>query len=135
MPKGRAEGTAKRPTKEEVLRSVEESDLDRDQVMRILRRDLPWKDWLVSDYLRYWYAVGSLALDAFLLMGLADRYHMRDPLGLAMLAGVGLALVASEVAGYMVIWPENALTRSSRLSRYMRKRRRERRGALEGRLE
>lgn len=127
------EGRKKRPTKEEVLKSIEDPTLDDEQALRILRRDLSWKDWVASDYLRYWYVLGVLALDVFLLMTVARVFHLNDAVGIAILVGAAVLLVVAEVMGYTFLWPENALTLRSPLGRYLRRRRREKR-RREGKL-
>lgn len=88
-----------------------DESLHPDQVKRIARKHLPWKDWLLAEFLRYWYWLGVLALTVFGLMDLASRYHVRDTLGIGLLAALFILLLALEIKLYICIWPEGSLTR------------------------
>jgi len=88
--------------------------LEPEQVMRIARKHLPWRDWLLAEFCRYWYWLGVLALDVFGTMEVARAYHVRDTLGITALAIMLIALLVPEVMLYLRIWPEGGLTRFDR---------------------
>ncbi len=84
--------------------------MDPSAAMRTLRNQLPWKDWLVVDFLRYWYAIGVMALIVFILLGLRMQYHVADPLGILALLILGIVIAILGFLGYRKLWPEGGLT-------------------------
>ncbi len=85
-------------------------DLPEEQAVKILRKHLPWKDWLVTDYLRYWYGLGALALDVFLPWQIARWYHVRMVPGILALFLLISALLYFEVRVYQWFWPSGVKT-------------------------
>ncbi len=74
-------------TKREKLAEIRmDESLDDEQVKRLTRKHSPWSDWLMNEYAQYWYWLGVLAADAFVLMDVAGRYHVRDSAGFALAA-------------------------------------------------
>ncbi len=100
----------RRRTPEEVYRHIEENDMDPSSAMRILRNELPWKEWLVVDFLRYWYAIGVMVLIVFLVLGLAMEYRVSDFLGVLELFLLGVMIAFLGILGYRKLWPEGGLT-------------------------
>ena len=78
----------------------EETDEDLKPV--ILRRDRGWRDWFISDYLRYWYFLGCLLGDAFIALEVRDNIDT----GLSILVPliVITALAAAEFLVYRSLW-------------------------------
>ncbi len=103
-----------RPSDEErrraVLDAIDNPALDDSQVLRIMRAHLPWKDWFYSEFLRYWFWLGFLALNTFALMELARAYGINDAVGIFGLILLFVLLVALEYRLYRRLWPEGALT-------------------------
>jgi hypothetical protein len=80
-----------------------------DQVKRLTRKHSPWSDWLMSEFLQYWYWLVVLAADVFLLMDVVQKYHVRDSAGAV---GIIAAFVIAAVAEYLLfirIWSESTL--------------------------
>jgi hypothetical protein len=121
---------ARKPMPEEVYRHIEESDMDHKAAMRTLRNQLPWKDWLVVDFLRYWYATGVLALLVFTVLGLASEYGVSDLRGVLELLAIAVVIAALGILGYRALWPHGGLTSREmvigRAHRILPKKRRER---------
>jgi len=81
------------------------ADVPDQAASRMLRMELPWRDWVIRDLLRYWYALLVLAADAFLVLTLLYTFNIRDILGIMALLILVAALVALEVRIYRWIWP------------------------------
>lgn len=91
-----------------------DESLDDEQVRRLARKHLPWKDWILSDFLRYWFWLGVLAVTTFALMDLARVLHLRDAVGIATLAALFLTAVVLASMLYLRIWPRGIMTRFDR---------------------
>lgn len=117
---------AGRRPKEEVYARIDEAHAEPATAMRALRSELPWRDWLVTDFLRYWYLVGVLALLVFVTLGIAQMYHVRDLLGDAALGVMAVVTLVLGYIGYRVLWPQGGLTRIETLRRALRRMRRRR---------
>jgi hypothetical protein len=98
-----------------------EGDLSEERELRILRNTMTWKEWVLYDFLRYWYAIGTLGLVGLLLAQIAYRYHVRDATGLALLALVGFTMVVLLFYAYRFIWPQGAFTEGWPAGRRLRK--------------
>ncbi len=109
--------TPRKRTAEEVYRHIEEWDMDHEPALRTLRNQLPWKDWLVVDFLRYWYGIGVIALVVFMVLGLAMQYNVSDLIGVLELFVLAVAMAILGFLGYMILWPEGGLTRGDRIGR------------------
>ncbi|MCU0859237.1 MAG: hypothetical protein MUE55_01430 [Thermoplasmata archaeon] len=94
--------------------------IDDEMALRILRSSMTWREWLLYDFLRYWYGLGALALLAFSVTYIAWEYHVRDAAGLAVLAVGGTILAALEVVLYRAIWPRGAFTEGWPMGRRLR---------------
>ena len=91
-----------------------DDSLDDEQIRRLARKHLPWKDWILADFLRYWFWLGVLGATTFALMDLARMFHLRDALGIATLAALFFAVVVLAAMLYVRIWPNGILTRFGR---------------------
>ncbi len=87
-----------------------EEELDTDAAARRRRERMTWKEWVLYDFLRYWYWVGALALVAFFLMQVSWAYHVKDAAGLSGLALCAAFMVAVEFYVSKAIWPDGVLT-------------------------
>jgi hypothetical protein len=92
----------KRRIKVKVIPQDEEDGTDERLKPVVLRRDRGWKDWLVTDYLRYWYFVGCLLADAFIVLEV--RANIDPGLDISVPLIILVALVASEVLLYRSLW-------------------------------
>lgn len=104
---------------------ADEADMDEEESARFLRAQMSWRDWVIYDFLRYWYAAGAFALVCFLALGLAN---LLEPVGTLEVVAITLALVgmiALEVLGYMAIWPEGMHTNRISVRRVVRRWRRQ----------
>jgi len=121
-----ADGPAKSPTAG-IYKQIEDEEMERSRAMRALRRELPWKDWFLLDFLRYWYWLAIVTLEVFLILGLRGTYHVRDILGVALLGVIGGLTLGFGYFGYRVLWPQGGFTRLEVMRRALRKLRRKRR--------
>lgn len=96
---------------EEIQNRIEKTDIDKETAVRILRSELSWKDWILQDWLRYWYGVGALALDVFIVLWLLLSFNLRDILGILMMLVMLAILVVVEIKGYRLLWPGGVLSR------------------------
>jgi hypothetical protein len=88
-----------------------EEDMPDEQAVKILRKHLPWKDWFLADYLRYWYGLGALALDVFLPMQVARWYHVHTASWILALFLLLAVLLYLEIRVYQWLWPSGVRTR------------------------
>jgi len=100
--------------KADIYRHIEDTDMDTPMAMRTLRRELPWKDWLLVDFLRYWYLIGVLVLEGFVLLTVAFAYNVDDGLGIFLLLLLAIGILYLAYRGYAFLWPEGGLTRLDR---------------------
>ena len=88
----------------------EEAEMDDEETIRFLRTHLGWKDWVIYDYMRYWYVAGALLLDCLVLLTLADGLTPLDWVdGLAVLL-TSIGLLFLEGLMYFMIWPKGVHT-------------------------
>ncbi len=98
--------------REAAYRALEEdSDLPEEQAVKLVRKHLPWKDWLLADFLRYWYVLACLALDVFLPLQIARWLHADSAYGILGLVVLLALLVYLETRMYIWIWPSGVKTR------------------------
>ena len=79
--------------------------MSEEEITRILRAKMPWWDWFVNDYARYWYVLGAIAFDAFLGFWLVQARNLTDALGIVLVMAVLVAIVAVEVFEFLRLWP------------------------------
>lgn len=99
----------------------EGEDMPEEQAVKILRKHLPWKDWLLVDYLRYWYGLGALALDVFLPLHIARSYHLRTVPWILALVLLLAVLLYLEARIYLWLWPSGVETRIEAERRALRR--------------
>ena len=91
--------------KREIDDRIKTSNIDDETAVRLLRRDLSWRDWVLRDFLRYWYGAGAFTLDAFLIVWIHQDYRVRDIIGITGLIILAFTLAILEVFLYRRIWP------------------------------
>lgn len=101
----RSSSRALQRKRDEIREQTEDQNLSEEDVTRIMRAKMPWWDWFVHDYARYWYALGAIAFDAFLGLWLVQAHDLTDALGIAFVMAVLVAIVAVEVLGFFRLWP------------------------------
>jgi len=97
--------------RERVDAARQDESLDDEQVKRLARKHLPWKDWLINEYVIYWYWLAFLAVDLFLLLDAAQRYHVEDARGILILLIALGVLVWLEYLLFAKIWQERLMSR------------------------
>lgn len=95
--------------RERVAEAEQDETLGKDQVKRLARKHLPWSDWIKGEYAQYWYWLLVLAGDAFVLMDIAQRYHIKDAIGIFGLVAAFLVLAILEYLLFTRLWPEGNL--------------------------
>lgn len=85
--------------------------MDDETTLRVMRNRMTWREWVLYDFLRYWYGLGAMTLVAFSTTYIAWQYHVRDPIGLAALGIGAFALVVLEFLLYREIWPQGPFTK------------------------
>jgi len=89
---------------------AEDDETDERLKPLILRRDRGWRDWLLRDYLRYWYFVGCLTADAFIAL---EVWSNVDPgLSTSVPLIVAAALVLGEFLVYLALWGKDGKWKS-----------------------
>lgn len=84
-----------------------ESEEETDERLKpvVLRRDRGWKDWLLRDYLRYWYFVGCLMGDVFVVL---EVWVIVEPgLSTSIPIIVLTAMALAEFLVYIALWGKN----------------------------
>lgn len=66
------------------------------------RRDPGWRYWLTHEYAKYWYLLGSMFLDIFLLLEAYTQYS--EGVAGVVIVIVVIGLVLLEVWGYGHLW-------------------------------
>lgn len=90
---------------------LKDESIPDDQIVRILRARMTWKDWVKFDFLRYWFVVGAMAFNTFFVLHLAAAYYVSDLIGAALLVILFVGLGMAEYLLYRKLWPEGILTR------------------------
>jgi len=101
----RSSSRALQRKRDEIREQTEDQNLSEEEITRIMRAKMPWWDWFVHDYARYWYVLGAIALDAFLGLWLVQAQNLTDSLGIVFVMAVLVAIVAVEVLGFFRLWP------------------------------
>jgi len=101
----RSSGRAVQRKRDEIREQDEDQNLSEDEITRIMRAKMPWWDWFVHDYARYWYVLGAISLDVFLVLSLVQAYNLTDALGLVSVIAVLAAILAVEILGFLRLWP------------------------------
>jgi hypothetical protein len=104
------DGAAAESRDRSIREILSDERLTDEQVVRMLRAKMSWKDWLKYDFARYWYAVGVFSFDSFLVLSVAYTYHVADALGILLLSILFVAMCIGEFLLYRRIWPQGILT-------------------------
>jgi len=91
--------------------ALEDPESEKSELVRFARSSMSWKDWLKYDLLRYFYIVGLLAANIFLLFEIARFANISDALGMIFLILSFVCLCILEYYGYNKIWPYGILTK------------------------
>jgi len=89
---------------------VHDPGADDELTFRALRANMSWSQWLRNDFFRYWYVVGVLALDFFLVFELGRSFNIHDSIGIILLVIVFSAILISAYFLYKRLWPEGILS-------------------------
>jgi len=89
---------------------VHDSGADVEHTVRALRTHMIWSEWLRNDFFRYWYVVGVLALDFFLVLELGRSFNVHDSTGILLLIIVFSIILISAYFLYRRVWPEGILS-------------------------
>lgn len=114
---GAADGSGPQTDEEE----PQADELDNEAALKIHRKKMGWREWVLYDFLRYWYWVGAIALVAFFVTQISWMFHVKDLLGLSVLAVAALAMVVLEAFAYRGIWPEGVYTEGWPAGRKLRR--------------
>jgi len=85
---------------------VGDPSVEDEAAMRLLRKKLSWEDWLLRDFLRYWYWLAAMIIDVFVPWGAADFFGLWEGFRAIVVFVVVIALLAGEVRLYFFLWPE-----------------------------
>ena len=99
---------------------VHDPSLEDEAALRLLRKNLTWKDWIVRDFLRYWYWLGAVAFDAFIPWAAWDYFGLWEGYGIVLFLVLLLVLFSLELALYFRLWPEGPWRTSNRRRRRRR---------------
>lgn len=97
--------------RERVAEAEQDETLGKDQVKRLARKHLPWSDWIKGEYAQYWYWLLVLAADGFVLMDVAQSFHVKDALGIFGLVAAFAILAILEYQLFIRIWPQDDFLR------------------------
>ncbi len=103
---------------EEALRDRRTPDRE---AVTIIRAHSTWREWLLYDFLRYWYVVGAFAFVGLLVMAVSQKWHVKDAAGILGLVVLATAIIAGEVALYWRIWPQGPFTEAWAVKRNLRR--------------
>jgi len=95
----------------EIYGMIDKGEVEPAKAVWLVRKKLTWRDWLVVDFLRYWYLVGVFALEGLLGLELVLDLHIGGVLGGLFVFGVLAAMAYGAYRLYRFFWPEGALTR------------------------
>ncbi|MGD9962743.1 MAG: hypothetical protein AB7S97_02430 [Thermoplasmata archaeon] len=87
-----------------------DAEVDDETALKIRRKKMTWREWVLYDFLRYWYWLAAIALVSFFVLQVTWAYHVKDLPGLSALAVAALAMIVVTAYVYREIWPEGAFT-------------------------
>jgi len=85
---------------------VKDPSVEDEAALRLLRKKLTWKDWVLRDFLRYWYWLGAVVIDVFIPWGVGDYFDLWQGSRVAVVLLLVVLLFMGERALYFRIWPE-----------------------------
>jgi len=89
---------------------VHDPGTDDEHTLRVLRTHMSWSEWLRNDFFRYWYIVGVLALDFFLVFELGRSFNIHDSIGFVLLIIIFSTILIPAYFLYRRLWPEGILS-------------------------
>ncbi len=114
-----SEKGSSRERKQKLYDHIESTQMDSSRAMRTLRKELPWKDWFLIDFLRYWYWIGILFLEVVVL-SFAIMFHVHDILGILAFIAISIGVLYLGYRGYVLIWPLGGFTSVEQQKRKLR---------------
>ncbi|MDH7508045.1 MAG: hypothetical protein QHH00_01425 [Methanomassiliicoccales archaeon] len=81
---------------------IQEKDSVHEGTEEIKEQEISWASWVKKTYLKYWYAVGCMFLDSFVILEIIRVYGTSATL--AIIAFTLVLLVLLEVFIYSKIW-------------------------------
>ena len=100
------------PAYEEHRPDLNNEELSDTEVVRLLRSNMPWRDWIFNDLLRYFYGIGAFAFNIFVILEIARINNIGDSGGILLLSLAFILLLVFEFLLYKRIWPQGILTGS-----------------------
>jgi len=100
------------PAYEEHRPDLNNEELSDTEVVRLLRSNMPWRDWIFNDLLRYFYGIGAFAFNIFVILEIARINDIGDSVGILLLSLAFILLLVFEFLLYKRIWPQGILTGS-----------------------
>ena len=85
-----------------VPQADDDEEIDEKRLPITKRPDRGWRDWLLRDYLRYWYVAGFLMLD--ILIVLEVQKDIDPGLAVSIPLIVLIAMILTEVLIYRSLW-------------------------------
>ena len=82
-----------------------EEELDERYLPITKRLDRGWRDWLLRDYLRYWYVAGCLLLDILVVLEIQKDVDPWLTISIPLIVLIGMILV--EVLAFKSLWGED----------------------------
>jgi hypothetical protein len=80
----------------------EEEELDERHLPVIKRPDWGWRDWLLRDYLRYWYVAGCLFLDVLVVLEINKDVDPGLSISIPVIVLIGMIML--EVLVFRSLW-------------------------------
>ncbi|MBC7107629.1 MAG: hypothetical protein H5T41_02375 [Methanomassiliicoccales archaeon] len=87
--------------KKRIIR-IQEKENAQEKTEEVKEPEMPWSLWIKKTYLKYWYAVGCMFLDSFLILEIIRIYGAGATAPLIAFALV--LLILGEVFLYSKIW-------------------------------
>jgi len=88
---------------------IQDEDVDDEGVLRVLRAQMTWKEWLRYDFFRYWFVLGAGTLNVFTCMEIG-RAANGGSLILFILVILFVIMSLFEYLAYRRIWPHGILS-------------------------
>lgn len=107
--------------RDKVLKQLEDGEISDSAALRMMRAGLPWRDWLLHDFLRYWYILGAITLDATVVLWIAQNLDAGKAVIAVAVIVAFVAVGAVCVYGYIRLWPEGPFTKWKKSRRRLRR--------------
>lgn len=107
--------------RDRVLKQLEDGDIDDAAALRIMRAGLPWRDWLMHDFLRYWFLIGAFTANFSVVLWIAGGLDASKLVIALAAAGAFVIMFVVEILIYLRIWPEGPFTKWKKSRRRLRR--------------